>query len=104
MKRHYLSLISMVIAGITLVSTSTASRADSLLFLSTQLTPAGEAAKLRREILDEYFGDVEFQPNDSRLAYHQVANALLATKPHPNRPTPAPATPGSAATVSPSPR
>ena len=48
------------------------SQADPLLFLSTQMTPVEEAAVMRRSILKGFPGEVDFQPNDNRLAYHQT--------------------------------
>lgn len=49
------------------------SQADPLLFLSTQMTPVEEAAMMRRNILKDFPGKVDFQPNDNRLVYHQMA-------------------------------
>lgn len=45
---------------------------DPLLFLSTQLSPSAEAAKMRGKILKDFSGDVLFQPNDSNLIIRQI--------------------------------
>lgn len=52
-----------------------AAHADPVLFLSTQLTPSAEAAKMRGEILKDFPGEVIFQANDNNLIIRQVAGA-----------------------------
>ena len=49
-----------------------AARAESLLFLSTQLSPSAEANKMREVILKDFPGEVTFQPNDSNLILQQI--------------------------------
>lgn len=48
---------------------------DNILFLSTQLTPSAEAAKMREEILKDFTGTVTFQANDNNLIIRQVVGA-----------------------------
>lgn len=52
------------------------SNADPLLFLSTQMTPVEEAAMMRRNILKGFSGEVDFQPNDNRLVFNQIATGI----------------------------
>lgn len=55
-------------------------RAESLLFLSTQLTPSAEAAKMRNVILKDFPGAVTFQPNDSNLVIRQISGTDATTQ------------------------
>ena len=55
--------------GLILIPGLGPARANSLLFLSTQLTPFEEAEKLRQVILRDYPGEVDFQPNDNRVIF-----------------------------------
>lgn len=55
------------------------SLADPLLFLSTQMTPVEEAEMMRRNILKDFPGEVDFQPNDNRLVFHQIAANVSET-------------------------
>ncbi|MEJ1373745.1 MAG: ABC transporter substrate-binding protein [Candidatus Sedimenticola sp. (ex Thyasira tokunagai)] len=48
---------------------------DSLLFLSTQLTPVHEADTMRRVILKEFPGKVDFQPYDNAAVFRKLALA-----------------------------
>jgi multiple sugar transport system substrate-binding protein len=47
-------------------------------FLSTQLNPVDEAAKMRTAILKDFPGKVDFRPNDSAFLYRQVDASLKA--------------------------
>ncbi len=47
----------------------------SLLFLSTQLTPIHEADTMRRVILKEFPGNVDFQPYDNPTVFRKLALA-----------------------------
>ena len=57
--------------------------ADPLLFLSTQMTPVEEAAMMRRNILERFPGEVDFQPNDNRLAFHRIAAGVSSARTKP---------------------
>ncbi len=43
-----------------------------IVFLSTQLNPVEEAAKMRNDILKDFPGQVEFRPNDSNYVFDQI--------------------------------
>lgn len=61
---HMLQLIGGLGLCLILVQFSQQVAADSLLFLSTQLNPIEEAEKMRRVILKDYPGEVDFRPYD----------------------------------------
>lgn len=67
--------LNSIVLSLLLVFSSSISHADPLLFLSTQMTPVGEAAKMRRYVLKDFPGEVDFQPSDSRFAYHRIAKS-----------------------------
>jgi multiple sugar transport system substrate-binding protein len=46
--------------------------ASDIIFLSTQLNPVEEAAKMRSSILKDFPGKVDFRPNDNSYIYGQV--------------------------------
>ncbi len=46
--------------------------AEPLLFLSTELSPINEADKMRRVILKDFQGEVDFQPYDDREAFNRL--------------------------------
>ncbi len=56
--------------------------AESLLFLSTQLTPIEEADKMRRVILKGFPDEVDFQPNDIRV-FERLASEAAGGSPRP---------------------
>lgn len=43
-----------------------------IVFLSTQLNPVEEAAKMRNDILADFPGTVEFRPNDNNYIFEQI--------------------------------
>ena len=63
----------IIVLGLFLTLISTHVRAESLFFLSTQLTPFDEAEKMRSVILKDFPLEVDFQPNDNRLIFTQLA-------------------------------
>jgi ABC-type sugar transport system, periplasmic component len=48
----------------------------SITFLSTQLNPVEEAAKMRNEILKDYPGAVDFMPNDNSYLFSQISSMV----------------------------
>ena len=76
-------LLSALCLGLILISGPRSTWADGVLFLSTQLTPVSEATKMRQNILKDYSGTVQFQPNDNRLVYHQLAIGSDSTRVRP---------------------
>ena len=61
MKHHILAL--SVLASSSIVSTH--ANAEALLFWSTQAKPAEEAQAVRDQVLENFPGEVDFQPNDA---------------------------------------
>ena len=57
--------------------------ADSLLFLSTQLNPIEEADKMRRVILKDYPGEVDFQPYDRQAVFQRLASETTSDSTRP---------------------
>jgi multiple sugar transport system substrate-binding protein len=80
-KRDYLCFITAVLLLILIPvitvadENETATEGESLLFLSTQLTPVHEASLMRRVILADFPGKVDFQPYDERSVFMQLALA-----------------------------
>lgn len=72
-KRKIAIATLIIVLGLFLTLISTHVRAESLLFLSTQLTPFDEAEKMRSVILKDFPVEVDFQPNDNRLIFTQLA-------------------------------
>ena len=50
-------------------------KAEPVLFLSSQLAPLDEASKMRKEILRDFPGEVNFQPYDDRAVFHRLVNS-----------------------------
>jgi multiple sugar transport system substrate-binding protein len=73
MKKTISPSLCGIALGLLIVAVPSVLHADPLLFLSTQMTPVKEAAMMRRHILKDFPGEVDFQPNDNRLSYHQIA-------------------------------
>ncbi|MCH9019013.1 MAG: extracellular solute-binding protein [Proteobacteria bacterium] len=69
--------------GLILILFASHASAESLLFLSTQLTPVDEADKMRRVILKGFPGEVDFQPNDNRVVFERLASEAARGSPRP---------------------
>ncbi|MEE8350317.1 MAG: ABC transporter substrate-binding protein [Acidobacteriota bacterium] len=57
--------------------------AEPIIFLSTQLNPVEEADKMRKVILKEFKGDVEFEPYDDRAVFKRLATQTAETAKRP---------------------
>ncbi len=53
---------------------------SDVIFLSTQLNPVEEAAKMRNVILKDFPGNVDFRPNDNSYLFSQI-DSLLQSNP-----------------------
>lgn len=71
-----LTVSALGLAGVLMGMPTAALHAEEpVLFLSTQLTPSAEAAKMREEILKDFTGQVTFKANDNNLIIRQVVGS-----------------------------